>query len=375
MRVDSLCQSFLLLSLLFGAVSLCSADDKTFEVVGSTQCADCNFKTSNAFSGLRVTIDCKLKNGDTKRFGAGELDERGEFKVSLGQKLGEECYAQLHSAAAVPCPAHNGLEASKIVLKSETNGKTSYAPAKTLQFSSTLCSSKTFWPPYLKHPPLPPHPWFKNLPKPTLPPFGHPWPPLPPLYKHKPLPPPVPVYTPTPKAPVVKPPVYTPTPKPPVVKPPVYTPKPKPPVVKPPVYTPKPPVYTPKPKPPVVKPPVYTPKPPVYTPKPKPPVVKPPVYTPKPKPPVVKPPVYTPKPKPPVVKPCPPILKKPLPPPVPVYKPPLPPPIKKKPCPPLPLPPPITKKPCPPLPKLPPKYFHHPKFGHFPPLPPSIPLH
>ncbi|XP_042001711.1 proline-rich protein 4-like [Salvia splendens] len=328
MGVHSLCQSFLFLSLiLFGSVNLCSADDKTFEVVGTTECADCsqnNFKSSQAFSGLRVTIDCKLESGDVKRFGSGEVDEQGKFKVSLSQKLNNKCYAQLHSAAALPCPAHNDIEASKIVLKSQTNGKTTFAPAKTLQFSATLCSSKTFLP-YWKHPP---HPWFKPLPKPTLPPYTHPW-------FHKPTPSPVPVYTPTPKPPVVEP---LPPPAP------VYTP------------TPKPPVYKPKPKPPVYKP---KPKPPVYKPKPKP---KPPVYKPKPEPPVVK-------------KPCPPTVVKPLPPPVPVYKPPV-----KKPCPPVvvkPLPPPvpITKKPCPPLPKIPPKYFHHPKFGHFPPLPPSIPHH
>ncbi|KAG6413457.1 hypothetical protein SASPL_126168 [Salvia splendens] len=318
MGVHSLCQSFLFLSLiLFGAVNLCSADDKTFEVVGTTECADCNqfnFKTSQAFSGLRVTIDCKLENGDVKRFGSGEVDEQGKFKVSLAQKLNDKCYAQLHSAAALPCPAHNDIEASKIVLKSKTNGKMTFAPAKTLQFSATLCSSKTFLP-YWKHPP---HPWVKPLPKPTLPPYTHPW-------FHKPTPSPVPVYTPTPKPPVVEP-------LPPPV--PVYTPTPKPPVYKP---KPKPPVYTPMPKPPVYKP---KPKPPVYKPKP-----KPPVYKPKPEPPV---PVY----KPPVKKPCPPVVVKPLPPPVP-----------------------ITKKPCPPLPKIPPKYFHHPKFGHYPPLPPSIPHH
>ncbi|GFP85946.1 proline-rich protein 4 [Phtheirospermum japonicum] len=295
-RVDSHCQSFLLLSLLLilFAVNLCSANDKSFEVVGTGECADCkenNFKTSQAFSGLRVTIDCKIKNGDMKRIGSTELDEQGNFKVSIpqdlvenGQKLKHECYAQLHSAAAIPCPAHNGLEASKIIFKSQTNnGKHVFVPTKTLQFSAALCTSKFFWP-YFKYPPLPP---LKH--------FGHPWlfPPLPPLYKPKPLPPPVPVYEPPVSKPLPPPaPVYKPEPPTPVYKPkpptPVYKPEPKP---KPPtpVYKPKP---KPEPKPPT---PVYKPKP-KPEPKPKPPA---PVYKPKPEPPVVKPPTPVYKPKPP----------------------------------------------------------------------------
>ena len=63
-------------------------------------------------AGLRVTIDCKLENGHLKTRGVGKLDEEGKFKVSIYQKivkdgkLNEECYAQLHSASAAPCPAH-----------------------------------------------------------------------------------------------------------------------------------------------------------------------------------------------------------------------------------------------------------------------------
>ncbi|KAK4567609.1 hypothetical protein RGQ29_029416 [Quercus rubra] len=30
--------------------------------------------------------------------------------------LQEECNAQLHSASAAPCPAHNGLQSSKVIL-------------------------------------------------------------------------------------------------------------------------------------------------------------------------------------------------------------------------------------------------------------------
>ncbi|KAL0365591.1 UNVERIFIED_CONTAM: Translocon-associated protein subunit alpha [Sesamum angustifolium] len=370
----SVVHSFFFFLSLFVAVSLCNADhDKILKVVGTAHCADCkdfNFKITHSFSGLHVSIDCKLKNGDVKRVAAGELDQQGNFNVPLPQELvedgrttlKEECYAQLHSAAAVPCPAHNGLEASKIVFKSQANGITSFGPSKNLQFSAALCTSKFFWP-YFKFPPLPKitHPWKKN--------FGHPWflPPFPPVYDPNPLPPPAPIYEP----PVVKPvPPPTPVYEPPVVKPlppppPVYEPpavKPLPPPV--PIYKPKPPVVKPlpppvpvyKPKPPVIEPlpppvPIYKPKPPVYSPpkKPCPPKQKPPVY----KPPVVKPlppPVPHYKPKPPVIKP--------LPPPVPIYKP----------KPPVYIPP---KKPCPPIKPNPPVY----KPPVAKPLPPPVPIY
>uniref|UniRef100_A0A2N9FKI4 Proline-rich protein n=1 Tax=Fagus sylvatica TaxID=28930 RepID=A0A2N9FKI4_FAGSY len=171
-------------SLVFAA-SLCYGDDKTVEVVGFGECADCeqsNIKTKHAFSGLRVTIDCKPENGHFKTRGVGELDEEGKFKVSVHHKivkdgqLNEECYAQLHSASAAPCPTHNGLESSKL-----------------------SCGLTYKYPPPPKLSPLPkfPHPNLKN--------FGHPFhfppkvfPPLPPkftIYNSKShFPPPIPIY-------------------------------------------------------------------------------------------------------------------------------------------------------------------------------------
>ncbi|KAH9696049.1 hypothetical protein KPL71_023016 [Citrus sinensis] len=114
---------------------------KTVEVVGSGECADCaltNIKPSKAFSGLRVTIDCKSENGNgefkTRR--AGELDVDGKFKASLPEeivengKLKEECYALLHSASGTPCPAYDGLESSKLVLKEKSNEKHTFGLAK-----------------------------------------------------------------------------------------------------------------------------------------------------------------------------------------------------------------------------------------------------
>ncbi|XP_030966661.1 proline-rich protein 4-like isoform X1 [Quercus lobata] len=89
---------------------------------GFADCEQSNIKTKHAFTGLRVTIDCKPENGHLKTRGVGKLDEEGKFKMSIHRKivkdgkLNDECYAQLHSALAAPCPAHNGLESSKVVL-------------------------------------------------------------------------------------------------------------------------------------------------------------------------------------------------------------------------------------------------------------------
>ncbi|KAL3843400.1 hypothetical protein ACJIZ3_000803 [Penstemon smallii] len=255
MRVHSLCQCIFLLSLLLSILSLSWAEEKTFEVVGIGECADCkenNIKTTQAFTGVGVTIDCKLKNGETKRIGAGNLDKEGKFKVSIpnGELLEEECYAQLHSDAIGPCPAHNGLEASKIMFKAHTNGLHTFGPSKNLQLSTALllCSSKFLWP-HFKYPPLSKiHSWKKKFP----------------LYKPKPKlsPPPLPLYKPKPKPkPKPEPPVYKPKPKPksPVYKPPkksIYK-KPLPPIYKnpepEPLPPPIPPFYKKKPCPPLPK--------------------------------------------------------------------------------------------------------------------------
>jgi len=126
----------------------------------------------NCFAGLHVTIDCKEANGHFKTRGAGELDKNGNFKVSLPQEivkegeLKEECYAQLHSATAAPCPAHDGLQNTKIVIKSKSDDKhtLSTAAAGKLKFSSATCTSKFFWPLFK-------HPLFPKLPHPDLPQF------------------------------------------------------------------------------------------------------------------------------------------------------------------------------------------------------------
>ncbi|KAJ4716730.1 proline-rich protein 4-like [Melia azedarach] len=282
------------------AVSFCNVNGKTVEVVGTGECADCgqsNFKPSQAFSGLRVAIDCKVENGEFKTRGIGELDEEGKFKVSLPQeivedgKLKEECYAQLHSASATPCPAHDGLESSKIVLKTKSQEKHTFGLVGKLKFSPVTCASAFFWP-HFKYPSLPTFPPLPKFPHPkfNLPPsksFGHPFP-FPPKYK-KPCPPPIPKVLPPPVPKAPPPPV-------PKVLPPPEQPKPlppKPPVIKkpcPPVKKPLPPI--PKVLPPPV--PIYKPKPPV------PKVLPPPVPIYKPKPPV---PIYKPKPPVPIYKP------------------------------------------------------------------------
>ncbi|CAK7329545.1 unnamed protein product [Dovyalis caffra] len=106
-------EHFVLLRVLTLSCNLRYADDKKVEY----------------FAGLKVTIDCKPENGEFKTRGVGELDEEGKFKVSLPNdvvkdgKLKEECYAQLHGASTAPCPTIDGLESSKIVFKSKTDGK------------------------------------------------------------------------------------------------------------------------------------------------------------------------------------------------------------------------------------------------------------
>ncbi|XP_019450928.1 PREDICTED: proline-rich protein 4-like isoform X1 [Lupinus angustifolius] len=421
------------LSLFFVLLDFCHAEHSTtVKVVGLGECTDCkeyNIKTSQAFSGLRVTVECKTANEHFKTRGDGELDKNGNFRVSLPNEIvkdgemKEECYAQLHSASAAPCSAHHGLDQSKIIIDSKDGDKHTLTTAGKLKFASLTCTSSFFWP-FFKHPllhKLPHLPHFSFPPK-VFPPFPpkflhkHPllppkvFPPFPPTFfpKHPLLPPPVPVYEkplPPPVPVHVKPipppaPIYhkpLPPPVPTYHKPlpppvPVYE-KPLPPPV--PIYhkpiPPPTPTYK-KPLPPPV--PIYhkpiPPPVPIYH-KPIPPPT--PTYK-KPLPPPV--PIYH-KPIPPPV----PIYHKPIPPPTPTYKKPLPPPIPifKKPYPPKfihPLLPPKFKhpliphvpiykppffKPLPPFPKLPPfkklpfpkSFFHHPKFGKWPPLPPFSP--
>ena len=110
-------------------------------------------------TGLLVTIDCKLENGHLKTRGVGKLDEEGKFKVSIHRKivkdgkLNEECYAQLHSASAAPCPTHNGLESLKVVFKSKAKGKYTFGLVGKLKFSLVTCTSAFLWP-HNKYPPL-----------------------------------------------------------------------------------------------------------------------------------------------------------------------------------------------------------------------------
>jgi len=144
--------------------------------------------------GLRVAVNCRSPHGNFRTRGVGALDEYGNFKVSLPQdmvedgELKDDCYAQLHSASAEPCPSHGN---SKIVTKSVSDDTHTLGPvAGKLTFSSAMCTSAFFWH-FFKHPqfPFPPK---DDQPK-------------------DPLPPPVPVYqkppTPTykkPPSPVVK---------------------------------------------------------------------------------------------------------------------------------------------------------------------------
>ncbi|XP_019165405.1 PREDICTED: proline-rich protein 4-like [Ipomoea nil] len=195
MGLKSLCRRGILLGFLlslFLVVSFCYADDKTVQVVGFGECGDCkenNIQTTQAFSELRVSIECKLENGEMRTRGMGKLDKDGKFEVSLpaeivkhgGGGLKEECYAQLHTA---PCPAlHNAIEASKIV-KTSSGKQQGFEAAGKLKFSAAICTSSAIKFPPLpfkkKLPPLPPLPKYKSKPR------RYPHPPPPPAYKPKP---------------------------------------------------------------------------------------------------------------------------------------------------------------------------------------------
>ncbi|KAH1252041.1 Proline-rich protein 2 [Glycine max] len=264
---------FWLLSVFFVVTGFNNEEHRTVEVVGLGECADCrqnNIKNNHAFSGLRVTVDCKSRHGHFRTRGAGALDEYGNFKVSLPQdmvedgELKEDCYAQLHSASAEPCPSHGN---SKIVTRSVSEDTHTLAPAAgKLRFSSALCTSAFFWH-FFKH-----HPEFPYPPK-----DDYSLPPPVPVYK-EPLPP-VPVYK-KPPAPYKKPPISTPSPVvnkpcPPKEKTPSPTPiyKPLPPPT--PIYKPLPPptpIYEPTPTAP--SPPYFKYFPPFHFKKPCPPLPK-----------------------------------------------------------------------------------------------------
>ncbi|KAK4377350.1 hypothetical protein RND71_003646 [Anisodus tanguticus] len=204
--------------------------------------ASCNHR----LQGRKRTIQKK---------GEGELDKDGKFNVPLPKemvkdgKLKEDCYAQLHSASVASCPAHNGIESSKIVLtKYENNDEMhTLTPAKNIKFSTALCTSKFFWDHFFKHPLFPP------IDKKPLPP------PIVPIYKPKPSLfkiPIVPIYKPIRKPPLPPIIIYKPIPKPPLPPIIIYKPIPKPPPPPPSI-----PIYKPIPKPPLPPIPIYKPIP------------------------------------------------------------------------------------------------------------------
>ncbi|KAK3412652.1 proline-rich protein 4 [Eucalyptus grandis] len=196
-----------LVPLLFAA-RICLGDEDKVEVVGIGECADCkrnNINAKQAFSGIRVSINCLTPKGEYKRRGVGELNEEGKFKVLLPPEIfvegksKEECYAQLHSAAATPCPSYGSPKSSKIVFKPVTHTKRTYGLADKLKFSPATCASAFLWPKFklpgkgFGHPLFPPKK-LPPLPPKVFPPiYKKPLPPLVPIYQ-KPLPPPIPTY-------------------------------------------------------------------------------------------------------------------------------------------------------------------------------------
>ncbi|CAK9138338.1 unnamed protein product [Ilex paraguariensis] len=325
-------------SLLF-ALSFCYGDHETVEVMGFVECSDCdqkNIKTSQASSGLHVTIGCKSTNGGLKKRGAGDVDKNGKYKVSLpgaiiqAGELKEECFAQLHSASGAPCPVLNYQRASKLIIKSIDKGKLTLGLDGKLKFSPATCTSLFLWP-FFKYPPLP-----KLPPLPGIP-IEYPKYPRPPPE----VPPPAPVYaiSPPQPAPVYKEPLPPPTPTYKNLTPPRTNKLPPPPLA-------------PQHKKTVPSPPITNQKPPSPT-----PIYNSPLS---PHVPVHKKPFS---PGTPTYGPSPPVKK--LSPPLPLA--PNAPPIYRKTYPPIPRAPPIPK--LPPTPGVPRKYFNQPKVGRKPPSP------
>ncbi|CAN8328838.1 unnamed protein product [Cochlearia groenlandica] len=222
-----------MLLLVSGLFSATTSFARVVEVVGY---AESEIQNPHSFSGLRVTIECKVNKGHFVTRGSGKIDDKGKFNMNIPHEivsndgvLMEECYAQLHSAAGTPCPAHDGLESNKIVFLSKTGDRHIMGLKQNLRFTPQLCVSKFFWP-------MPPFKGFDHhfpLPPPLeLPPFPKPCPP-------KQSPPSVPVYDPPPPVPVHEPPPKVELP-PPVPKKPCPPPKVPVPVQKPPPIHKKP---------------------------------------------------------------------------------------------------------------------------------------
>ncbi|KAG1354084.1 putative proline-rich protein 4 [Cocos nucifera] len=198
----------LLRSLLLGLCTVLLASnfssatpqtERIVAVVGDSECLDCaqkSIKNEEAFkdkvsvifgaflqAGLHVAIQCKTGNGSNETKGVGLLDKSGSFDVQLPSgilrddgELKDECFAQLRGTSEAPCPDNNGVDQSKIVLKSKESGKHTFVlAAGKLSFSST-CTTAFACPPC--PPPCPPCP-------PPCPPPKKPCPPAP----KKPCPP------------------------------------------------------------------------------------------------------------------------------------------------------------------------------------------
>ncbi|KAK1324706.1 hypothetical protein QJS10_CPA01g00423 [Acorus calamus] len=155
---------------LYSASAAASHDKAVVAVVGLGECADCarkNIESGLAFNGLRVAINCKNNKGEYKTSAVAALTKKGKFSVELPRNLigadgtlKGECFAELRSASNVPCPSPNGIESSKIVLKSKDKIKVTL---EKLVFSKDTCAAAFWWK----------YPWHKPIPKITLPPLHH----------------------------------------------------------------------------------------------------------------------------------------------------------------------------------------------------------
>ncbi|KAK1262391.1 hypothetical protein QJS04_geneDACA001137 [Acorus gramineus] len=175
LRRGALMAFLMLVALGLYSAAAAASDRAVVSVVGMGECADCVKKNADAFRGLRVAVKCKNNKEEYKTTAVAVLTENGKFSVDLptselidteGRGLKTECFAELRSASNKPCPSSNGLESSKIVLKSKEKHQHVYGTMGKLVFSKDTCAAAFLWK-------GPPYPWHKPFPKLTLPPLHH----------------------------------------------------------------------------------------------------------------------------------------------------------------------------------------------------------
>ncbi|WOG84749.1 hypothetical protein DCAR_0103933 [Daucus carota subsp. sativus] len=145
---------FFCLTLLLAAIC-CHGKNEMLKVVGFMKHPDIvegRIKTSQTFSGFRVTIGCRSKDGTIETMGSSEITKEEKFRVYLPHeavrdgRIRKECYAQVHSAADTSCPLNDNQEPFKIIFQYKSEEKNTIRHSGKLTFSPVSCTSSYLWP-------------------------------------------------------------------------------------------------------------------------------------------------------------------------------------------------------------------------------------